>query len=89
VGINLTAADYVFLIDPWWNPAVEAQAVDRAHRIGRVGRVIAYRFLVEGTVEERVLHLQSRKRALVENLISTEGGSFRSLEPEDILELFS
>ena len=64
LGLNLTAADYVFLLDPWWNPAVEAQAIDRAHRIGQTRHVFAYRLIARDTVEERVLELQQRKRAL-------------------------
>ncbi|MDQ2642858.1 MAG: DEAD/DEAH box helicase [Myxococcota bacterium] len=69
VGLNLTAADYVFILDPWWNPAVEAQAIDRAHRIGQQRTVIAYRLLARHTVEERVAELQSQKRDLVESLM--------------------
>jgi len=69
VGLNLTAADYVFILDPWWNPAVEAQAIDRAHRIGQHRTVIAYRLLARDTVEERVAALQTQKRALVDSLI--------------------
>jgi superfamily II DNA or RNA helicase len=65
VGLNLTGADYVFILDPWWNPAAEAQAIDRAHRIGQTRHVIAYRLLAKGTVEERVAHLQEQKRELV------------------------
>ncbi len=65
VGLNLTAADYVFILDPWWNPAVEAQAIDRAHRIGQTRPVIAYRLLARNTVEERVAQLQDQKRQLV------------------------
>ncbi len=63
-GLNLTAADDVFILDPWWNPAAEAQAIDRAHRIGRVGTVMAWRFITAGTVEERVVELQDRKREI-------------------------
>src|SRR5260221_9988455 len=74
VGLNLTAADYVFILDPWWNPAAEAQAIDRAHRIGQANTVIAYRLLARGTVEERVAALQEQKRHLVATLIG-EGGA--------------
>jgi SNF2 family DNA or RNA helicase len=75
VGLNLTAADYVFILDPWWNPAAEAQAIDRAHRIGQTRRVVAYRLIARGTVEERVEALQSKKRALVDTVLG-EGQSF-------------
>jgi SNF2 family DNA or RNA helicase len=89
VGINLTAADYVFLLDPWWNPAVESQAIDRAHRIGRVGRVLAYRLITKGTIEEKIMRLQAKKRSLAERLIQNEGGALRDLSVEDIQGLFS
>ncbi len=70
VGINLTAADAVVIYDPWWNPAVESQAICRAHRIGQKSPVFAYRLITDGTIEERILDLQARKRALVENLLT-------------------
>lgn len=70
VGINLTAADTVVIYDPWWNPAVEAQAICRAHRIGQQNPVFAYRLIAEGTIEEKILDLQARKRSLVENLLA-------------------
>ncbi len=89
VGINLTAADYVFLLDPWWNPAVESQAIDRAHRIGREGSVFAYRLVTTGTIEEKMLRLQERKRRISESLIRGESGALRELSNEDILGLFS
>lgn len=88
-GINLTAADYVIIFDPWWNPAVERQAVDRAHRIGRTEKVIAYRFLVRNTVEEKILTLQERKRHLSEEVITEETSFFKSLQKEDLEYLFS
>jgi SNF2 family DNA or RNA helicase len=88
VGINLTAADYVFLLDPWWNPAVESQAIDRAHRIGREGSVFAYRLVTVGTIEEKMLRLQEKKRLLSESLIRGESGALRELSNEDILGLF-
>jgi SNF2 family DNA or RNA helicase len=69
VGLNLTAADYVFILDPWWNPAAEAQAIDRTHRIGQHRNVIAYRLLARDTVEERVAELQANKRQLVSALM--------------------
>lgn len=89
VGLNLTAADYVLHIDPWWNPAVEMQAADRAHRIGQDKPVFVYKFIARETVEERILQLQARKRELVEQLISTESGFFKSLTREDVEILFS
>jgi SNF2 family DNA or RNA helicase len=72
VGLNLVAAEYVFLLDPWWNPASEAQAIDRAHRIGQHKTVIAYRLLAEGTVEEKVAQLQDEKRAMALSLFGDE-----------------
>ncbi|MFO7850472.1 MAG: DEAD/DEAH box helicase, partial [Spirochaetia bacterium] len=88
VGINLTAADYVFLLDPWWNPAVESQAIDRTHRIGREGTVIAYRLITRGTIEEKMLRLQEKKRRISESLIRGESGALRELSKEDIRALF-
>jgi SNF2 family DNA or RNA helicase len=70
VGINLTRADTVILYDPWWNPAAEAQAICRAHRIGQSNPVFAYRLIAQGTIEEKIQELQVRKRALVENLLA-------------------
>ena len=87
VGLNLTAADYVFILDPWWNPAVEAQAVDRAHRIGQQRPVFVYKFITQGTVEEKILALQRRKLALVSELIATDEAVIKSLTREDIEEL--
>lgn len=89
VGLNLTAADYVLHIDPWWNPAVEMQAADRAHRIGQDKPVFIYKFIARDTVEEKILQLQERKRELVEQLISAEGSFFKSLTKEDVQVLFS
>ncbi len=87
VGLNLTAADYVFILDPWWNPAVEAQAVDRAHRIGQQRPVFVYKFLSHNTVEEKILALQQRKLALVGDLISTDETVVKHLTRADIEEL--
>ena len=89
VGLNLTAADYVLHIDPWWNPAVEMQAADRAHRIGQDKPVFIYKFIARETVEEKIMQLQERKRELVEQLISAEGSIFKSLTKEDVQALFS
>jgi superfamily II DNA or RNA helicase len=88
-GLNLTAADFVFLIDPWWNPAVEAQAIDRAHRIGRTKPVVAYRLITTGTVEERVLELQEGKRELAAAVLDGAGGSVADLSREDLERLLS
>lgn len=89
VGLNLTEADYVYLVDPWWNPAVEQQAIDRVHRIGQTKRVFAYRMICKDTVEEKIVQLQDRKRALADDLISTEAGFLKKLTQDDILGLFS
>ncbi len=88
VGINLTEADYVFLIDPWWNPAVEAQAIDRTHRIGQLKNVFSYKMICKDTIEEKVLKLQDKKKHLVTELISTERSFFKQLKKEDIRDLF-
>jgi superfamily II DNA or RNA helicase len=69
LGLNLTAAEYVFLLDPWWNPAIEAQAIDRAHRIGQTQQVFAYRLIAEDTIEEKVIALQARKRELADAIL--------------------
>ncbi len=89
VGLNLTAADYVIHYDPWWNPAVEMQASDRAHRIGQTKRVFTYKLISKDSVEEKILSLQDKKKALVQKLISTEGGFYKSLSKNDIVDLFS
>ena len=88
-GLNLTAADYVIHIDPWWNPAVERQATDRTHRIGQERPVMVYKFIAEETVEEKILLLQEKKQALVEQLITTESHFMKSLSRDDITALFS
>jgi SNF2 family DNA or RNA helicase len=84
VGLNLTAADYVFILDPWWNPAVEAQAVDRTHRIGQDRQVFAYRMIARDTVEEKILQLQETKRNLADAIIGAENSLIRDLTREDI-----
>lgn len=89
LGINLTAADYVILFDPWWNPALESQAVDRAHRIGQKKKVISYKLIVKDTVEEKILKLQEKKKNLVEDIVSGEKTFFKSLTKRDIMGLFS
>ena len=87
-GLNLTAADTVIHYDPWWNPAVEAQAEDRAHRIGQRRPVFVYRLVAQGTVEERMLELKERKRALAKGLLDG-AGSIAALSPEDVDALFA
>jgi len=82
LGLNLTAAEYVFLLDPWWNPAVEAQAIDRAHRIGQTNRVFAYRLITRDTVEEKVLELQSSKRELADAIINADNSVIRNITGE-------
>lgn len=88
-GLNLTAADYVFILDPWWNPAVEAQAVDRAHRIGQERHVFAYRLICKDTVEERILEMQKDKKQLAESIITADASLISSLSAEDLTLLLS
>lgn len=89
VGLNLTSADYCFILDPWWNPAVEAQAIDRTHRIGQTKKVFAYRLIARGTVEEKILELQKGKKKLAEAVISSDEGFLKSLSFEDLQFLLS
>jgi non-specific serine/threonine protein kinase len=88
-GLNLTAADYVIHIDPWWNPAVEMQASDRTHRIGQEKPVFIFKLITRDSVEEKIVQLQERKKKLIDQLVTTESGFFKSLTPEDIQSLFS
>lgn len=87
-GLNLTAADYVYLVDPWWNPAVENQAIDRCYRIGQEKHVMAYRMICKDTLEEKILEIQDKKRKLAGELIPTDEGILKSLGKEDLLKLF-
>jgi SNF2 family DNA or RNA helicase len=89
VGLNLTAADTVIHFDPWWNPAVEAQATDRAHRIGQTRVVTSYKLITRDTVEEKILQLQNRKRALIDATIGTEESFTASLSWDEIQELLA
>jgi SNF2 family DNA or RNA helicase len=89
LGLNLTAAEYVFLLDPWWNPAVEAQAVDRTHRIGQTRPVFAYRLIARDTVEEKVLELQKTKRDLADAILGEDNSLIRDLKKEDLELLLS
>jgi SNF2 family DNA or RNA helicase len=83
-GLNLTAADYVYLLDPWWNPAVEAQAIDRAHRIGQTRNVIATRLVARGTVEEKILELQASKRALADAILGQDQGLLSQIGRDEL-----
>jgi non-specific serine/threonine protein kinase len=89
IGLNLTAADYVYIVDPWWNPAVEQQAIDRTHRIGQTKNIFAYRLICKDTLEEKMLQLQERKRALAADLVSDDSAFMRRLSKDDIAFLFS
>lgn len=89
IGLNLTAADYVYIVDPWWNPAVEQQAIDRTHRIGQTKNIFAYRLICKDTLEEKMLQLQERKRALAADLVSDDTAMMRRLTKDDIAFLFS
>jgi SNF2 family DNA or RNA helicase len=89
LGLNLTAAEYVFLLDPWWNPAVESQAIDRAHRIGQTRPVFAYRLIARDTVEEKVLELQKTKRDLADAILGGDNSLIRDLKKEDLELLLS
>jgi SNF2 family DNA or RNA helicase len=88
-GLNLTAAQYVFLLDPWWNPAVEAQAIDRTHRIGQTRQVFAYRLIARDTVEEKVLALQDTKRDLADAILGASSTLIKKLSREDLELLLS
>jgi len=89
VGLNLTAADYVYIVDPWWNPAVEQQAIDRTHRIGQTKNIFAYRMICKDSIEDKILQLQEKKRVLAKDLIADDDGFVKSLTREDVEYLFS
>ena len=89
VGLNLTAADYVYIVDPWWNPAVEQQAIDRTHRIGQTKNIFAYRMICIDTIEDKILQLQERKKALAKELIADDASFVKSLTKADVEYLFS
>ncbi len=89
LGLNLTAADYVFIVDPWWNPAVEMQAIDRAHRIGQKNNVFVYKAVTKDSVEEKIIELQESKIELVKNVIAVEENIFKKLDKEMITKLFT
>ncbi|QCW50540.1 DEAD/DEAH box helicase [Nocardioides dongxiaopingii] len=87
-GLTLTEADYVFVLDPWWNPAAEAQAVDRAHRIGQERTVMVYRLVADDTIEDKVMALKERKAALFARVVDGEGTTARAIDADDIRALF-
>lgn len=89
VALNLTAADYVVIFDPWWNPAMEAQAIDRSHRIGQTKKVMVYRLVIKNSIEEKILQLQERKKKLVDDLVVSDSHAFKDLDKDDILNLFN
>jgi len=89
VGLNLVEADYVFILDPWWNPAVEQQAIDRSHRIGQTKNVFIYKFITKDSVEEKILALQDRKKTIANQLVTTEESFVKSLTTNDIKELLA
>ena len=87
-GLNLTEADYCFLLDPWWNPATETQAIDRTHRIGQTRNVMVYRLIAAGTIEEKVMALKERKAELFSNVIDGGNAFGSALSADDIRALF-
>ncbi|MCW3114741.1 MAG: box helicase-like protein [Segetibacter sp.] len=89
VGLNLTAADYIYLVDPWWNPAVEQQAIDRTHRIGQKNKIFAYKMICKNSIEEKILQLQQRKKQIANELVTEDAGFIKKLSREDIEFLFN
>lgn len=87
-GLNLTEADYVYIVDPWWNPAVEAQAIDRTHRIGQDKHIFAYRMICKNTIEEKIIKLQEKKKTLSQDLVQTDDNVFKTLDKEELLSIF-
>ncbi len=87
-GLNLTKADYVYILDPWWNPAVEAQAIDRTHRIGQDKQVFAYKLICKDSIEEKILKLQEKKKKLAQDLIRTDENILKSLDKDTLMSLF-
>ena len=88
LGLNLTAADTIYILDPWWNTAAESQAVDRAHRIGKKQTVFTYRLIARNTIEEKILELQKRKQNLVDQVVASDQSAFKNLSEDDIEHLF-
>ncbi|MEM9848986.1 MAG: DEAD/DEAH box helicase, partial [Bacteroidota bacterium] len=87
-GMNLVKADYVYIVDPWWNPAVEAQAIDRTHRIGQQNKIFAYKLICKNTIEEKILKLQAKKKKLASDIIQTDENVLKSLDKEELIALF-
>ncbi|MGK0366814.1 MAG: SNF2 family DNA or RNA helicase, partial [Saprospiraceae bacterium] len=83
-GLNLTAADTIFIFDPWWNAAAESQAIDRAHRMGQKNKVLAYKLITQDTIEEKIIELQEKKKELFDNVISADGASLKAMSEDDI-----
>jgi SNF2 family DNA or RNA helicase len=88
VGLNLTAADYVFILDPWWNPASERQAMDRTHRIGQDKPVIVYKFISKDSIEEKILHLQEKKKMIADDILEVDDNSIHKFNIDEIKNLF-
>jgi len=86
-GLNLTKADYVYIVDPWWNPAVEAQAIDRTHRIGQKKNIFAYKLICKDSIEEKILKLQEKKKGIADDIIQTDEGVVKKLNKNDLLGL--
>ena len=89
VGLNLTEADYVYIVDPWWNPAVEQQAIDRTHRIGQKNKIFAYKMICKDSVEEKIITLQEKKLSISKEIVQEDTAFFKSLSKDDISFLFS
>ena len=87
-GMNLTKADYVYIIDPWWNPAVEAQAIDRTHRIGQENHIFAYKLICKNSIEEKIIQLQAKKKKIATDIIQTDENIMKSLNKDDLMALF-
>ena len=85
--MNLTKASYVFLLDPWWNPAAEAQAYDRAHRIGQQNKVFVYKFISRNSIEEKILRLQEEKLKLSESMLGTDNELLKQLDINEVMKL--
>ena len=89
VALNLTVANHIYLMDPWWNPAAEMQAIDRTHRFGQYKAIRAVRFIAENTVEERILQLQEKKRLVFDGTVGRDAGSLKMLTVDDMKSLFT
>ena len=87
-GLNLIEADYVYLVDPWWNPSVENQAIDRCYRIGQKKNVVAVRLISPNTIEDKIIQLQESKKDLVSDIIKTDDSILKSIDKDNLLALF-